>query len=440
MNNKSYFVPDYILRFKCSMCAKCCANWNIRIDKQTMEYYKKISKNDEIFALELRNYITENLDGTGKILFINSDKKNKLVNISKQTIMSGTCSKGLDAVTTENLICPFLTEKSLCSIQLRYGIEALPDVSKKYPRIIVLTERGLELSLDYSCPTATELLKEKNPIKFYKNPEGFDFVNLRGKYNRIGDISERKEDGKADYFRFEELLIRIMQLRELDIDKRLFLAGIIVDRISNDYTNGMNTCLENIKPEFTNQNKSLISSPPKMLLLVKKMIEKRIALQPFSDSEMQNFFITRYDKLKLLNNKKDREETIRIFIDGYNKLYKPFEENIMHIYENYFVNYIFSKKYYTHAYMDAYFIMVFVYILVRFFTICKCFEQEEHVSENMLVDTIRILEYCMGHLNGYYENFLELFKNESKLNLSYIFSIISISNDERIYSFPEIQL
>lgn len=415
MNNKQYFVPDYMLKFKCSMCASCCKDWNIRIDKATMKYFEQIAQNDKNFASELRSNIRINEDGTGKVLFISSgDKKD-----------SG------------KPVCPFLTEQGLCSIQLRYGTNALPDIAKQYPRIIFLTEKGFEMSLDYSCPTAAELLKERNQVKFYSNPEGFEFAGLREKYKRIGNLSERKDDGKASYFQLERLLIKIIQFRELSINERLALAGIIVGRICNDYINGIDSCLNGLNQEFVNQMKAAKTSPRTMILAVKKAVDKRISLQCFHESEMKELYDTAYVKLGLLNDVTVSSKGTNTFLDGYKKMHEPFEADIQHIYENYFVNYIFSKRFYIHAYKDAYFLMVLLYVLTRFFTICKCLDKGQIVNEDMLVETIRTLDHSLGHLNGYFETVIDLFNNESTLSFPYILSLIFLSKDDTVITLSD---
>ncbi len=415
MSSNHYLVPDYILKFKCSMCAKCCADWNVTIDKQTMAYYEQIAQDDKVFGCEFKNNIRKNEDGTGKIIFIKPDNQNNL----------------------QKPICPFLTEKNLCSIQLRYGVESLPDVAKIYPRIVVLTERGFEISMDYSCPTASELLKEKTPVKFCKDPEGFDFVSLRSKHRTIGNLSERKEDGKASYFQLEQILINIIQMREADIDQRLTLLGIVLDRISNDYINGMDTCLKGLNQEFINQMEAVQISPEIMMSVVKKAIDRRLSLQQSCGNEMQEIFNTAYVKPGLLN---DAAKGLDIFLSGYNKLYKPFEKDIQHIYENYFVNYVFSKRFYFYAYKDAYFIMAVFYALTRFFTICRCIDEGHTVTGDMLIESIRTFEHSFGHLNGYYEDLFDLFNNENLINLPYILSFINLSKDYEINTLPNLFL
>jgi len=60
----------------------------------------------------------------------------------------------------------------LCVIQKKYGVEALSDTCKIFPRNIFLTERGWEMSLTYACPQAAGTMKNKNPVKFLPGPSG----------------------------------------------------------------------------------------------------------------------------------------------------------------------------------------------------------------------------------------------------------------------------
>ena len=412
--NLSFLVTDYVLKFKCAMCTECCKRWRITIDKKTVDKYSKIAAKDEEFFSEFSKYLKRDKKGQGVIVLKDI--------INKTTISSAEGSREVHNFDIQ--VCPFLKE-GLCSIQKRYGIDALSDTCKIYPRIVSLTERGYEMSLSFSCQAAAELLKEKNPVQFYLDPEGFDFVSLHGQYIKIGNIMQRKKAGRANYFEIEELLIDIMQYREIDIDTRIILTGIIIDKIKDGDATGIRRYLQNLNPYLLDQLKALPSQPTFMMKLIKEVVDRRLMFKVI-EQDMQKLLVVAYDRLQLLNEPVISDAKVQKFSLGYNEYYKPYIENISHIYENYFVNFIFSKKFYTHKYIDAYFLMMFFFILIRFFTVCKCMEKEEIVSEDMVIAVIKAIERSIGHNSTYYENILRLVKEGNYHRLPYVISLINL--------------
>ena len=426
MSKKHYLVPDYILKFKCSMCGKCCrTDWKIQIDKITMDCYKNMAQEDKLFALEVENNIKKNKNGTAEIKFNNIQEKlsvTERINL----ILDKTENEMNDTGEKGNNACSFLTNDCLCSIQKRYSADLLTDICKTYPRHVVLTERGFEMSLYYSCPVAAQLLKEKNAIEFYQDPEGFDFVDLHEHYDRIRIDKDKKNTNKEQYYELEEILIDIMQTREMNIATRLLLAGTVVDKVKNNEFGTIELNLENCIDEIFHKIKNIKSAHTSMLMLIKEAVDMRITLEPLVESDMQKLFYLAYIKLRLLDDTVISEYKVKKFINGYNRYYKPFEQDVSHIYENYFVNYIFSKKFYTYAYSDAYFLMILCYELIRFFTVCRCMGEEKNVSQHMIVESIKAIEHSIAHNSHYYCGILDLAKEKNYINILFACSIINI--------------
>lgn len=59
--------------------------------------------------------------------------------------------------------CPFFTNKSLCDLQLRNGIGALPSVCRTYPRLITRFPDRTEYALDTCCFHVLQLVRDWNP-------------------------------------------------------------------------------------------------------------------------------------------------------------------------------------------------------------------------------------------------------------------------------------
>lgn len=412
---KHYLVPDYILEYKCACCTECCKRWRIIIDKDTVDKYDQLAATDEELSAMLQESLQK--DKTGKATV-------RLQNIVKKTTIEEN-GEQRDLLSVDMAVCPFLDSEGLCAIQRKYGIDALSDTCKIFPRTIFKTERGFEMALTYACKTAARTLKNKHMVEFYQDPPGFDYPDLHGQYGRIGDMLDRKKQGKTNYFDVEALLIDIMQFREINIDTRLILTGIVIDKLKDGDIQSIKKYLQNLDEGLITQLMSIPSQPVFMMKLVKEAVDKRL-FSRITEQDMTRLIKQAYIELKLLDQPAIAGEKVQSFLDAYNKYYKPGMDDVSHVYENYFVNFIFSKKFYTYKYMDAYFLMMFFYILIRFFAVCTCMAEERNVDEEMIVDVISAIERSIGHNATYYEDVLLMIKEGGYHRLPYVLSLINL--------------
>lgn len=263
-------------------------------------------------------------------------------------------------------------------------------------------------------------------MEFYRDPEGYSFFDLYGKYGKIGDVLDRKKLGKGSYFDVEELLIDIMQFREANIDTRLVLAGIVINKLKDGDIASVRKYLQNLDDEQINQLKSIPSQPGFMMKLVKEEVDKRLLMGGITEKDMSRLLVLAYSQLKLLDEATVAEEKVRSFLDLYNSFYRPYANEISHVYENYFVNFIFPKKFYTYKYQDAFFLMVFFYVLIRFFAVSVCAAEDRGAGEGSVVGVISAVERSIGHNKGYYDDLLRLVKEGDYHRLPYVVSLINL--------------
>lgn len=179
-----YTTPDYYEKFKCiaDKCEDtCCAGWQIVIDEESLEKYKKI-KGDYIWK-----------------------------------VMS--CVDWEEGVFRQDKAkrCAFLNEKNLCDLYTNAGEESLCKTCREYPRHTEEFDGVREITLSISCPVVAKMLMERlDPVQFItvEKPE-----------------EEEKEDfGDFDPFLFSILedarkeLIEIIQNREIPIKERAVLV------------------------------------------------------------------------------------------------------------------------------------------------------------------------------------------------------------------------
>ncbi len=215
MKKYLYFQPQYVAKFKCdgSKCnARCCKNWGIFIDTKTHKQYEQIKPPSE--AAEILSHMTFH-DERKEYLLTFNDKK----------------------------ACPFLTEKSLCGLQLKYGENFLSVTCSSFPRRTLDFGKFFERSLVSSCPVAAELiLLTDEPIKF-------EFVEVPEKIHsnggKIGIAPVNTAEGFTELMlEIQIAMISILQERTLTLDQRLIVLGFFLDRLDELFANKTSEDLE----------------------------------------------------------------------------------------------------------------------------------------------------------------------------------------------------
>ena len=130
-------TPDYFEDFKCvsDRCkATCCkAGWEIVIDNETAELYKK---SDSPLAKELSEGVKKDKDGD--LIF-----------------------------KSKNGACVFLQDDGLCKIHSVLGHGALCRVCRDFPRFTYEYGSLLEKGISLSCPEAARIILSKSsPVEF----------------------------------------------------------------------------------------------------------------------------------------------------------------------------------------------------------------------------------------------------------------------------------
>ncbi len=124
-----YECPEYVLHFKCSAdrCSdNCCIGWEIGIDPQTSEKYKKMSGT-------LGDKIRKNLDTGGTY-----------------------CTFRLG----DGRRCPMLDENNLCEIIKERGEDNICEICREHPRFYNVLEDKVEWGIGLSCEEAARLILE----------------------------------------------------------------------------------------------------------------------------------------------------------------------------------------------------------------------------------------------------------------------------------------
>ena len=177
-----YTKPDYYDEFTCiaDKCKDtCCSGWQIVIDD---EYLNKYKKNEKFSLFDMNEYV----DFKEHVFKQSNDRR-----------------------------CAFLRDDNLCKLCFEYGESALCRTCHLYPRHIEEFENVREISLSLSCPQVCKILLNRDTkVKFVscendesEEYEDFDFML----YSCLLDA--------------RDVMIEILQNRGLSIDVR---AGMVL--------------------------------------------------------------------------------------------------------------------------------------------------------------------------------------------------------------------
>ncbi len=176
-----YTIPDYYKEFGCiaDKCEDtCCAGWQIVIDKESLQKYKKIRGDFRKRMLKSVNWF------------------------------SGTFRQDKDKR------CAFLNENNLCDLYLACGKEGFCKTCREYPRHTEEFEGVREITLSLSCPEVARIvMNRKEPVQFIS-------------YEKDGE----EEFDDFDPFLYSVLddarkeMIRLLQDRSLSVAERTVLV------------------------------------------------------------------------------------------------------------------------------------------------------------------------------------------------------------------------
>ncbi len=145
-------TPNYYVNFKCiaDRCRhSCCIGWEIDIDPDTLERYKRVS------------------GSLGARLQTEIDEENNCFRLDAQER------------------CPFLNEQGLCDIITELGEEALCRICADHPRFRNYFSSHIEMGLGLCCEEAARLiLTQQEPFALSEAPQSNDpaervFFDLR---------------------------------------------------------------------------------------------------------------------------------------------------------------------------------------------------------------------------------------------------------------------
>jgi lysine-N-methylase len=197
---------DIVADFACQQCGVCCNNdWLVTVDeagyRRNRQLFDQAGQTDEI--------------SQAFIPLGNAAELGEYAQIAKR--QSGGCW--------------FLTAENLCRLQQVAGHQHLDSVCQWFPRYPMDTERGIELSLSFSCPAAVKLAVRQAPLQIVRlstSPIALLPVDF------VRHVYPRQQVSRSIlryYFELEGHLIDLLQARQLAVPERLELVRSSLRRI-----------------------------------------------------------------------------------------------------------------------------------------------------------------------------------------------------------------
>ncbi len=195
-------MPDYYASFSCLMGAcrhSCCIGWEIDIDDDTLERYRKISGS-------IGEKLARCIDQSGETAFFRLTEKER---------------------------CPFLTDGGLCELILTLGEDSLCQICADHPRFRSFFTDRTEIGLGLCCEAAARLiLMRSEPVRLIKSDD-----------DGLGEVLEPDE---IELLSLRSRLTEIVQNRSYPISQRIreMLSEISAESFTVDYVEWAQRLLE----------------------------------------------------------------------------------------------------------------------------------------------------------------------------------------------------
>ena len=313
--------PSYAAAFQCigASCEDhCCQGWNIPLDRETYEKYRRFP------AGRLGSIVQQFVSITPEA----HESLYARINVAP----SGTCA--------------FFGADRLCGIQKEYGGALLSATCSIYPRTLNSVDGVLEGSLTMSCPEAA-----RNVLL---RPDGVGLTaNLRSGEFRTDSVATLTSEGGPPvlhkpygfFHAVRGLLMDMVRDRTRPMWQRLLLMGSLckrLDAISTDEDDAtVPAMLEEYRQVITNnwlhaELEGMPSNPALRLKVIFQLTDSRMQ-DPTSGARFRDTFWTFVEGIASPPGSIAGDDVGR-FLEAEMKYHQPFFERSPFILENYLIN------------------------------------------------------------------------------------------------------
>lgn len=403
-------MPVCFKEFKCTggSCEdNCCIGWDVEIDKQTWQKYKKV-KDKELSQL-FRNSIFENPDS------YDHNVDYAIVELAK------------------NNRCPFLNEDHLCKIQAKLGHDYLSNVCAAYPRYVNEINGVAEYSLNVSCPEAARLvLTKQQGLAFSSEKQNTSSKTI---INFQVNTTEQSENSMVKYFvELRSFTISLLQNRNYLLWERILMLGYFYKELQQSIHGQDIVPVPNLIETFTQKIEngewmseiSSIRADNAFQLRVMKEITDKLNTATEIDSQKYIRFTEEFSKGIGISAKSNLEAEGKAFKRAYEQYYEPFMKSHAYLVENYLVNYVFGSLFpaaESTKPFEAYRMLAIRYALIKYYLI-GISAYRKGLTEQDCVQFIQTFSKAIEHHHTYLE-VISAYMNRKKYNtMPYIELII----------------
>lgn len=402
MNKTIVLYPEYLQNFKCigSNCEDtCCSGWNIPIDKATYKKYQK----EKSQKLDILDNVKRN-------------KKNASENNYAQIKLDSQCS------------CPFLNNESLCNIQLELGESFLSNTCQEYPRSYNLVDKVLEKSATLSCPEIARLA--------LLNSQGIDFTKTVEEFEKnIPKVNKKITQTYSSNFELlREYIISVIQNREYNVEERLILVGIILNKIQklydSDKRDEISEVIEQYKTFYLNvsevrqQLKSFnIENLDIHIKICEVLMKYRTKLGITNKRYIE--CLTGMTEGLCLGENLETEDVKSNYNLAKDKYFDDFNKNHHYLFENYLTHLMFQSAFPANHknIFDDYVMLVINYTLIKLHLIGMS-QVEKEITVEMFIKCVQSFTKTMDHNHFYLKNVYRFLKDNSLTNLAHMVVLI----------------
>lgn len=402
LKNIKLKYPDYLDEFKCigGACKdSCCQGWDIEIDKASFKSYFKVTDKEMKKRFQ-------------KCLYNNEYMSDASVDYGKVKLK-------------EKRKCEFLNENNLCDIFINIGENYLSNVCTCYPRILNKIDDFYEMTLDVACPTAAEIILNKEEgINFKEDKRNFNKYIIAGNIN-----TKAKEHEKTVVKYFKEIRdksILIVKNRNYTISERLYILGIFLETLQEKSINHIKDFINNFNEEEALKEYEL--NDTNYLLqtaFLKELLDK---MDVFNEIDSEGF--KEYTKILIKGLKLNDIKNIGNNSEFYINSYKNYVDNVVNkysfIFENYLVNFMYNNlfpfsenEYVFHGYI----MLVIRYSLIRFYLV-GIYNKEEDKSKELIIKVIQKFSKAVEHHYTFLSETLEYIVNNEFDNMEFVSTLL----------------
>lgn len=379
-------VPDYFKEFKCiaSQCEDtCCAGWEIVIDDETYNKYKKV---DGEFGERLRNEI------------VHRDGENIFV------------LKGND--------CSFLNENKMCDIYTELGDDSLCYTCRQYPRYTEEFGSLREVGISLSCPEAARIiLRSREKVEFevrevqeeitsYNDINAMLFINLLQSRKIVFDILQNRDIALND--RASLVLKFISEVQDvIDENNIQGINGVNKKYFDNDLKNEVINSLDQYKGKGSIKYHN-----------IQEFFKVFKGLKHINSNDPLGL-----DKVLCCFWQCDSDE--EVYLEKH-KQFNQYYEDKLYKFENllvYFVFRYFMKAVFDYDVSAKIKTAVVSYLMIKELFVLRWSEKGEFTDEDA-VDIMHMFSKDIEHLEENIEKLAELFETNDVFKVDQILTIL----------------